>query len=251
MRDTNRIFGVDIDNITEEDAQQITKNLIQDSHKSCTFIASPNVEFVMRAQKDKEFFEVLKKAKLATPDSIGIIWAGKKIKKPFKKRIPGQRYFRLVLEMAEKEGYTVYLLGGKGDTPRLAKENVEKIFPNLKIVGYHEGYFEQDSESDVIKQINKLQPNILFVALGAPKQEKWIVAHQHELQVDVAAGQGGTFDYEAGNIKRAPMWIQKIGMEWFWRLLKQPSRIIRMMAIPAFMLKLFFTKDISKSKWEK
>ena len=125
MRDTNRVFGVDIDNITEEDAQQITKNLIQASHKSCTFIASPNVEFVMRAQKDKEFFEVLKKAKLATPDSIGIIWAGKKIKKPFKKRIPGQRYFRLVLEMAEKEGYTVYLLGGKGDTPRLAKENVE------------------------------------------------------------------------------------------------------------------------------
>ena len=143
------------------------------------------------------------------------------------------------------------MLGGKGDTPRLAKENVEKIFPNLKIVGYHEGYFEQDSESDVIKQINELQPNILFVALGAPKQEKWIVAHQHELQVDVAAGQGGTFDYEAGNIKRAPVWIQKIGMEWFWRLLKQPSRIIRMMAIPAFMLKLFFTKDISKSKWEK
>ena len=251
VRDTNRIFGVDIDNITEEDAQQITKNLIQDSHKSCTFIASPNVEFVMRAQKDKEFFEVLKKAKLATPDSIGIIWAGKKIKKPFKKRIPGQRYFRLVLEMAEKEGYTVYLLGGKGDTPRLAKENVEKIFLNLKIVGYHEGYFEQDSESDVIKQINELQPNILFVALGAPKQEKWIVAHQHELQVDVAAGQGGTFDYEAGNIKRAPVWIQKIGMEWFWRLLKQPSRIIRMMAIPAFMLKLFFTKKKKKSKWEK
>ena len=175
MRDTNRIFGVDIDNITEEDAQQITKNLIQSSHKSCTFIASPNVEFVMRAQKDKEFFEVLKKAKLATPDSIGIIWAGKKIKKPFKKRIPGQRYFRLVLEMAEKEGYTVYLLGGKGDTPRLAKENVEKIFPNLKIVGYHEGYFEQDSESDVIKQINELQPNILFVALGAPTTVQNIV----------------------------------------------------------------------------
>ena len=91
----------------------------------------------------------------------------------------------------------------------------------------------------------------MFVALGAPKQEKWIIQHQEELKVDVAAGQGGTYDYEAGNIKRAPMWIQKIGMEWFWRLLKQPSRIIRMMAIPKFMLKLFFTKDITKSKWEK
>ena len=251
MRDTVKVFGVDIDNITEEEAQQITKNLIKDSHKTCTFIASPNVEFVMQAQKDKEFFDILKKAKLATPDSIGIIWAGKKAKKPFKKRIPGQRYFRLVLEMAEKNGYTVYLLGGKDDTPRLAKENVEKIYPNLKIVGYHEGYFEKDSEQEVIKQINELEPNILFVALGAPRQEKWIIAHQKELKVDVAAGQGGTFDYEAGNIKRAPMWIQKIGMEWFWRLLRQPTRIVRMMAIPSFMLKLFFTKDISKSKWEK
>lgn len=251
MRDTNRIFGVDIDNITEKEAQEITKNLINQSNKTCTFIASPNVEFVMQAQKDKEFYELLKKAKLATPDSVGIIWAGKKLKKPFKIRIPGQRYFRLVLEMAEKEGYTIYLLGGKGDTPLLAKNNVEKIYPNLKIIGYHEGYFEKDSEEEVIAQINKLQPNILFVALGAPKQEKWIINHQHELKVDVAAGQGGTFDYEAGNIKRAPMWIQKIGMEWFWRLLRQPKRIIRMMAIPAFMFKLFFTKDITKSRWEK
>ena len=251
MRDTNRIFGVDIDNITEEEAQEITNNLIKQSDKTCTFIASPNVEFVMQAQKDREFYELLKKAKLSTPDSVGIIWAGKKLKKPFKKRIPGQRYFRLVLEMAEREGYTVYLLGGKGDTPLLTKNNVEKIYPNVKIVGYHEGYFEEDSEEEVIAQINKLQPNILFVALGAPKQEKWIINHQHELKVDVAAGQGGTFDYEAGNIKRAPMWIQKIGMEWFWRLLKQPKRIIRMMAIPAFMFKLFFTKDITKSRWEK
>lgn len=251
VRDTNRIFGVDIDNITEKEAQDITKELIEKSNKSCTFIASPNVEFVMHAQKDKEFFDILKKAKLSTPDSIGIIWAGKKLKKPFKIRIPGQRYFRLVLEMAEKEGYTVYLLGGKGETPRLAKENVEKIYPKVKIIGYHEGYFEQDSEEEVIEEINKLQPNILFVALGAPKQEKWIIKHQNELKVDVAAGQGGTYDYEAGNIKRAPMWIQKIGMEWFWRLLKQPSRIVRMMAIPKFMLKLFFTKDITKSKWEK
>ena len=205
----------------------------------------------MQAQKDKEFFDILQKAELATPDSIGVIIGGKLQKKPFKQRIPGQAYFRKILETSEKEGWTIYLLGGKGDIPLKTKQNVEKIYPNLKIVGYHEGYFEEDSEEDVIKQINELEPNILFVALGAPRQEKWIAKNQSKLKVDVAAGQGGTFDYEAGNIKRAPKWIQKIGMEWFWRLILQPSRIKRMSVLPVYLLKIIFTKDITKSKWEK
>ena len=87
--------------------------------------------------------------------------------------------------------------------------------------------------------------------MGAPKQEKWIAKHQKELKVDVAAGQGGTFDYEAGNIKRAPKWIQKIGMEWLWRLFLQPSRIKRMYVLPIYLMKIIFTKDMTKSKWEK
>ena len=116
--------------------------------------------------------------------------------------------------------------------------------------GYHEGYFEKDSEEDVINEINDLKPNVLFVAMGAPLQEKWIYKHQKELKVDVAAGQGGTFDYEAGKIKRAPKFIQKIGIEWLWRLCLQPSRIIRMLVLPKFFLKMKFTKDISKGKFD-
>lgn len=251
MQEKIKILGVNIDNITEEEVAIRTKELIEKSNKSCKLIVAPNVEFIMQAQKDKEFFDILQKAELATPDSIGVIIGGKLQKKPFKQRIPGQAYFRKILETSEKEGWTIYLLGGKGDIPLKTKQNVEKIYPNLKIVGYHEGYFEKDSEEDVIKQINKLQPNILFVALGAPRQEKWIAKNQSKLKVDVAAGQGGTFDYEAGNIKRAPKWIQKIGMEWFWRLILQPSRIKRMSVLPVYLLKIIFTKDITKSKWEK
>lgn len=251
MQEKIKILGVNIDNITEEEAAIRTKELIEKSNKSCKLIVAPNVEFIMQAQKDKEFFDILQKAELATPDSIGVIIGGKLQKKPFKQRIPGQAYFRKILETSEKEGWTIYLLGGKCDIPLKTKQNVEKIYPNLKIVGYHEGYFEKDSEEDVIKQINELEPNILFVALGAPRQEKWIAKNQSKLKVDVAAGQGGTFDYEAGNIKRAPKWIQKIGMEWFWRLILQPSRIKRMSVLPVYLLKIIFTKDITKSKWEK
>lgn len=250
MRDTIRILGIDIDNISIDEAGEITSNLIKESNKSCKMVFAPNTEFIMMAQKDKEFYDILKKADLATPDSVGVMMGGKKQKKPFKQRIPGQAYFRKVLEVGEKENWTFYLLGGKGDVPRLAAENVKKDFPNINIVGYHEGFFEKDSEEEVIAEINSLESNVLFVAMGAPLQEKWIAKHQSELKCDIAAGQGGTFDYEAGVIKRAPVIIQRLGIEWLWRLILQPKRIIRMMALPIYYLKIKFTKDITKGKFD-
>lgn len=250
MRNTVRILGIDIDNIDIEDAGNITKNLIENSNKSCKIVVAPNTEFIMMAQKDKEFFDILRSAELATPDSVGVMIGGKKQNKPFKQRIPGQAYFRKVLEVGEKENWSFYLLGGKDDVPKLTAENVKKFYPNINIVGYHEGFFDKDSEEDVISEINRLQPNVLFVAMGAPLQEKWIAKHKNELKVDIAAGQGGTFDYEAGKIKRAPKFFQKLGIEWFWRLMLQPSRIFRMLVLPVYLIKITFTKDITKGKFE-
>lgn len=204
----------------------------------------------MMAQKDKEFFEILRSAELATPDSVGVMIGGKKQNKPFKQRIPGQSYFRKILEVGEKENWSFYFLGGKGDVPKLTAEHVKKDYPNINIVGYHEGFFENESEEAVISEINKLQPNVLFVAMGAPLQEKWIAKHKNELKVDVAAGQGGTFDYEAGKIKRAPKIFQTLGIEWFWRLILQPSRFFRMLALPVYLIKITFTKDITKGKFD-
>lgn len=246
-----KILGVEIDNITLDEAGQITKDLIETSNKSCTLVVAPNVEFIMNAQKDEEFFNVLKHSKLATPDSIGVTIAGKLQKKPFKERIPGQSYLRKVFEVGEKEGWTFYLLGGEGDTAKKTKEHLESIYPNAKIVGYHEGFFVEDSEESVIEEINRLQPNVLFVAMGAPIQEKWIYKNKDRLKVDIAAGQGGTFDYEAGNIKRAPLWMQKCGIEWLWRLIREPKRIIRMIVLPIYLLKIVFAKDITKGKFDK
>lgn len=187
MRNIIKVLGINIDNINTDEAGEITKKLIENSNKSCEIVVAPNTEFIMMAQKDEDFFNILKNAKLATPDSIGVIIAGKLQKKPFKQRIPGQSYFRKILEIGEKEGWTFYFLGGKDDVPRLTVENVKKIYPNIKILGYHEGYFEKDSEEKVISEINKLEPNVLFVAMGAPLQEKWINKHKNELKVDIAA----------------------------------------------------------------
>lgn len=250
MQDRIKILGVEIDNITLEEAGQRTKELIEGSNKSCEIIVAPNTEFIMKAQKDKEFYDILKKAKLATPDSIGVIIGGKLQKKLFKERIPGQAYFREIFRVAEKEGWTIYLLGGKGDIPFRAKRKLEEDFPKAKIVGVHEGFFEKDTEDDVIKEINELKPNVLFVAMGAPRQEKWIYKNKEKLKVDVAAGQGGTFDYEAGEIKRAPKFFQKLGIEWLWRLAKQPSRIGRMMVLPIYLIKILIKKDKTKGNFD-
>lgn len=251
MRNRVRILGIDIDNIDINEAGNITKELIENSNKSCKLVVAPNTEFIMMAQKDKEFFDILRSADLATPDSVGVMIGGKIQKKPFKQRIPGQEYFRKILEVGEKEGWTFYMLGGEGDVPKLAVENVKKDFPNLKIVGYHEGFFKEDSEEVVINEINSLKPNVLFVAMGAPIQEKWMAKYKDKLQVDVAAGQGGTFDYEAGKIKRAPRIVQKLCIEWLWRLILQPTRIKRMMVLPVYLFKIIFTKDITKGSFDK
>lgn len=250
MRDTITILGVPIDRITRDEAGIITENLIKESNKSCKMIFAPNVEFIMYAQKDEEYFNILKQSSLSTPDSIGVIIGAKLQKKSFKERIPGQSYFRKIIELSNEKGYSIYMLGGKPGIAEIAKENLEKIFQNVNIVGTHHGYFDENEEKEVIKEINRLEPNVLFVALGAPKQEKWIYEHRNELKVDVAAGQGGTYDYEAGRIKRAPVFIQKIGMEWFWRLCREPSRIKRQLVLPAYLFKLLLAKDKTKGKFD-
>lgn len=250
MRNIISILGVPIDAVTRDEAGIITENLIKESNKSCKMIFAPNVEFIMYAQKDKEFFDILKQSSLSTPDSIGVIIGAKLQKKSFPERIPGQSYFRKIIELSNEKGYSIYLLGGKPGIPEKAKENLEKIFPNVNIIGYHHGYFDENEEKEVISEINELKPNVLFVALGAPRQEKWIYNHRNELKVDVATGQGGTYDYEAGKIKRAPVWVQKIGMEWFWRLCREPKRIKRQLVLPVYLVKILFKKDKTKGKFD-
>ena len=165
MREIITILGVPIDNITKEETGSITEELIKNSNKSCKMVFAPNVEFIMMANRDKEFFDILKKSSLSTPDSIGVMIGAKLQHKKFKERIPGQSYFRQIISLSNEKGYSIYLLGGKEGIAEETKTNLEKIFPNVNIVGTHHGYFNEEEEKEVIKEINKLQPNVLFVAL--------------------------------------------------------------------------------------
>ena len=188
-RELIKILGVNIDNVTKEEMGNRIKELVEVSNKTCKIVVSPNTEFIMTAWKDKEFCEILSKADLSTPDSVGVSIGGKLQGKPFKARIPGQEVFRKAIEVGEERGWTFYFLGGEDGIPERARDNVLKDYPNAKIVGCHEGFFAKDNEEDVIRQINELQPNVLFVAMGHSRQEKWIYNHQNELKVDIAFGQ--------------------------------------------------------------
>ena len=210
------------------------------------YIVTPNPEFIVRAQKDKIFRDILNNAVIALPDGFGLMLAAKFLKRPLNQRITGVDFIWHVAELAEKNDYSIYLYGaGKGIAKKTA-QRLQKRFPHLKILGAESGYDKDGKMNDAlfVEDIRLKSPDILLVALGAPKQEKWIAAHLPDFTgVKVAMGVGGAFDYISGSIKRAPKLIRKIGLEWLYRLILQPWRIKRI-----FTATIHFTYLVIKVK---
>ncbi|HHY13222.1 MAG TPA: WecB/TagA/CpsF family glycosyltransferase, partial [Thermoanaerobacterales bacterium] len=149
----------------------------------------------------------------------------------------------MILKESPGKKYRIYLLGSKPGIAKLASAKIKEKYPGIKIEGYHHGYFSIDDEEKIIKDINYKKPDFLFVGLGAPRQEKWIFENLEHLDVKVCMGIGGSIDIFAGKVKRAPLIFQKLGLEWFYRLIKEPRRIGRMLALPHFVLKVLFLRD--------
>lgn len=227
------ILGVDISNITFSEGLELVKQWVvkeQEKH----FIVTPNPEIVMRAQRDGRFKEILNKADLAICDGVGLYLAGKIFKTPFKSRISGIDFMLGLCSMAEKAGFSIGLLGaGKGIAEESAKQ-LKKEFPNLKIFFIGEEWPEGIAPDRGI--------DILFVAFGAPKQEEWMSNNLGKIPVKISMGVGGSFDYIAGKIRRAPRLMRIIGGEWLFRLFKEPWRIGRQKAIWQFFLLILKNK---------
>ena len=210
------------------------------------YVFTPNSEMVMAATKDKEFENILNSADLLTADGIGIIYASKILKTPIFQRASGYDISLKLMEKMVPLKKTLYLFGAAPGVAEKAKENLEKKFPGIIISGLHDGYFDAQEEKRIIEDINLKKPDVLFVCLGSPKQEKWIFQHKDKLSVKVAMGLGGCLDVYAGNVKRAPDIFIKLGLEWFYRLMKEPKRFFRMLALPKFMLKVIWHKLTGK-----
>ncbi len=226
------ILGVKIDNVTMDEAVETVFQWIEE--EETRMVATPNPEIVYHAYHVPEFREVLNSADLTLPDGIGVVYGAKIIGTPVKERVPGFELCCHVLEGLASRNKSVFLLGGKPGVAELAAKNVEEKYSGIRVAGFCDGYFKDDKA--VVDQINHSNADFLMVCTGFPRQENWIAKYRDVLKVKVCIGAGGTVDVLAGTVKRAPDFFCKANLEWFYRLIKQPSRIGRMMNLPKFLL---------------
>ncbi|WP_028401316.1 WecB/TagA/CpsF family glycosyltransferase [Ectobacillus panaciterrae] len=241
------ILGVPFSSMTmEETLSYITKQL--HDRETVFHIVTANPEIVMCARKDPGFEKVLKQADLITPDGIGVVKASGLLGQPIKERVAGFDMMNQWLAQLSEAGkpVSVYLLGAKPHVVEGAARTIAS-YPGVTVAGYHHGYFKKEEEAAIVEQIQKAQPDILLVALGFPRQEEFIQAYKHELRAKVAVGVGGSFDVWAGEVKRAPKWIQSIHLEWFYRLCSNPSRWRRQLVLAEFLKEVLRERKTVKS----
>ncbi len=194
-----------------------------------------NPEILYRAvQFDHSLLELIKRADLVTADGEGIVWAGQMAGTPFSERVTGIDLMLRLVERAADEGWKIYLLGAAPGVAEEAAEKLTRRFPKLQVVGTRHGYFRPDEEVNIVQSIRQKAPQLLFVALGAPAQEKWIDRNIEGIGHVVAIGVGGSFDVISGRVDRAPLWMRKFKIEWLGRLISEPSRWRRMLVLPKF-----------------
>jgi N-acetylglucosaminyldiphosphoundecaprenol N-acetyl-beta-D-mannosaminyltransferase len=211
------------------------------ANKQKRFVITANPEIVMQAQKDGMILDFLHQADYVTPDGIGIVIGSRLLNQPLKERITGYDSMIEILKRGNSKKYRLYLLGASPDTlPKTVKE-IQINYPGIEIVGSHHGYFDKDDKT-IINEINRTSADFIFVALGVPKQEHWIAENISHAKKGIFIGVGGSFDVIAGTVKRAPnIWV-KLNLEWFYRLIKQPSRWKRMLSLPYFALSVLKVK---------
>ncbi|OIK16341.1 glycosyltransferase [Bacillus sp. MUM 116] len=239
MKNTVNILGINFLNKGFNEVVELLSDRIIKGVK--TFVVTANPEIVMYAREDRDYQKIVQEADYVVPDGAGIILAAKILNTPLQERVTGYDLTVRLLELSNQNAWRVYLLGGKEETNQKAVANICKQYPNLVMAGSHNGYFKGE-ENRIADEINAANADIVFVAIGFPRQEKWISAHYSSFSKGIFMGVGGSIDVLAGEVNRAPEVWQKLNLEWFYRLVKQPSRWRRMLALPRFLREILKTK---------
>jgi len=232
------VYGVSYNNVTLEEVAELTEKLLCEDKNH--MVVTPNAEIAYMAVKDPELGKIINEADIAVADGIGVVYASKIYRTPVKEKVPGVELGMKVLENAARSGRGVFFLGAKPGVAELAASKVSEKIPGINFVGIRDGYFKNDAE--VIDEINASGADILFVCLGAPKQERWMAENKDKLNCRLMLGLGGSLDSYAGTVKRAPDIFIRLGLEWLYRLMKEPKRIGRMMALPKYMFAVIFDR---------
>ena len=222
-----KLLGTKLDNLTLTDVLQRVEDFI--TEKKTAYIVTPNVDHIIRLRKDPEFREIYEHADLVLTDGAIIPWAACFLGAPLKESISGVDLFPRLCEIASQRGWRLFFLGGREGAADKAAQVLRNKYQGLDIVGTYcppLGFEKDNAENiNIVRMIKAAKPDIIFVGLGAPKQEKWIYRYRSQYQVPVSIGIGVSFEFISGIVKRAPLWMRKAGLEWFWRLMMEPRRL--------------------------
>lgn len=225
------VMGLKFDSMTMDEALSRAEALLRGD--KAAYVVTPNAEIAYEALHDGQLREMLNGADLMLPDGAGVVLASKLLRTPVKQKVAGVDFAAGLLGILERNGQSLYLLGGKTGIGELAAQKMLEAHPQLRIAGIADGYFQD--EAPVIAKINASGADALFVCLGAPKQERFMVQHQQELHVHLMAGLGGSLDAFAGTVQRAPAWMIRLNLEWLYRLIREPKRFRRMLRLPKYL----------------
>jgi N-acetylglucosaminyldiphosphoundecaprenol N-acetyl-beta-D-mannosaminyltransferase len=243
-QDSLFILGVRVDSLTLNQVLAYIEACIADDdyHQ----VVTVNPEFVMAAQSDTEFRHIINTSALAIPDGVGVSWASRRLGRSLPERIPGVDLVERLAALSAERGYRLYFLGAMPGVAERAVEVLRTQYPGLAVAGTYSGSPDPEYEAAIVTLVRGTNPHVLFVAYGAPAQDRWIARNLARLQVPVCIGVGGTFDYIAGVHPRAPAWIRQLGLEWLHRLITQPWRWRRMLALPRFAWQVLWTsRDVA------
>jgi len=220
-----QMMGCTIDNLTMAETVQTIEGFIASGKPHQHVVV--NVDKLVKAQHDPELRQIINDCALINADGMPVVWASRLLGKPLKERVAGVDLFEALMAGAAEKGWRVYLLGAKEEIVSRVRDIYSHKYPKLVFAGYRNGYWKPEEEAGVVEQITAARADLLFVAISSPKKEQFLGAYQSQMKIPFAMGVGGTFDVAAGKVKRAPVWMQKTGFEWFYRFLQEPRRMFR------------------------
>jgi N-acetylglucosaminyldiphosphoundecaprenol N-acetyl-beta-D-mannosaminyltransferase len=226
------ILGLGIDQVDMEGALNRIEEFIAEG--APRIVVTADASGLVAAQSDQQWRSIIENADLVTPDSVGVIWASERTGNVLKSRVSGVDLVAELCRLSAEKGYRIYFLGAAPGVAEKAASALRLKFPGVNIVGARDGYFSEAEERSVVTAIREAKPDVLFVAMGIPIQEKFIVRHMYEIGAPVSMGVGGSFDVLSGNVRRAPVFIQRARLEWVWRLLMNPKKWRKVVALPKF-----------------
>lgn len=225
---TSRItlMGCQIDNLSMEETLRTVEGFIQSGQPHQHVVV--NVDKLVKASRDAELRAIINDCALVNVDGMPVVWASRLLGKPLKERVAGVDLFEALMRRAGDKGWRVFLLGAREEVVSAVRDTYQRKYPRLDIAGYRNGYWKGEQEEQaVVDQIRDSRADLLFVAISSPKKEQFLGRYQAEMKIPFAMGVGGTFDVAIGRVKRAPVWMQKAGLEWFYRFLQEPRRMFR------------------------